>query len=354
MKTNEITRREGYIKFIAYLQIIGIILVVAGHSLHEYPDGNHGWSTLFYRAFLSFRMPLFMFVSGFLMVYTTKIFENATRKPKEFIINKIKRLLLPFVVLTAITFVPRSVLDGMADDAFQLSAHTFLLAFLDREHNPIPFFWFLQASFFMLAITYTILYASRKNNRLNKAILLLILLSFAVIYFIPYDVTTFWALDKIKALGVFFLMGCCYCAYAPLIDSVIPWTKVWFLVVSVVVWVGCFALFENTQAAILCSIAGIVMCISFARILEEREWGFLDHLQGANYIIFLLSWYCNVASQQVLAHFVTLPWWVHTALSLISGIYVPWLGYKYLEKHQDSRWVKVTAFLLGQSFRKKK
>lgn len=67
------SRKQPFLKFIAYLQVIGIILVVLGHSFHEYPDGNMGRSLLMYRMMYSFRMPLFMFVSGFLMVYTTKL-----------------------------------------------------------------------------------------------------------------------------------------------------------------------------------------------------------------------------------------------------------------------------------------
>lgn len=33
---------KQFIKFIAYLQVLGIILVVLGHSFHEYPDGAGG------------------------------------------------------------------------------------------------------------------------------------------------------------------------------------------------------------------------------------------------------------------------------------------------------------------------
>ncbi|MDE6134813.1 MAG: acyltransferase family protein, partial [Muribaculaceae bacterium] len=65
--------RPGFLKFVAYLQIIGIILVVLGHSCHMYPDGNHGHSTLLYRMLFSFRMPLFMFTSGFLLILTTSL-----------------------------------------------------------------------------------------------------------------------------------------------------------------------------------------------------------------------------------------------------------------------------------------
>ena len=71
---------KKYLKFIAYLQIIGIFLVVVGHSFHEYPDGDYGRSMLLYRMMHSFRMPLFMFVSGFLMVYTTRLAVDGQRR----------------------------------------------------------------------------------------------------------------------------------------------------------------------------------------------------------------------------------------------------------------------------------
>lgn len=33
---------KQFLKFIAYLQVIGIVLVVLGPSFHEYPDGKGG------------------------------------------------------------------------------------------------------------------------------------------------------------------------------------------------------------------------------------------------------------------------------------------------------------------------
>ena len=62
------SKHNKYFLFIAYLQIIGIVLVVLGHSFHEYPDGHHGDTMLMYKMLHSFRMPLFIFVSGFLLV----------------------------------------------------------------------------------------------------------------------------------------------------------------------------------------------------------------------------------------------------------------------------------------------
>lgn len=53
---------KTYLKFIGYMQIIAILLVVIGHSFHEYPDGMNGSSMLAYRMIYSFHMPLFIFI----------------------------------------------------------------------------------------------------------------------------------------------------------------------------------------------------------------------------------------------------------------------------------------------------
>ena len=108
---------------------------------------------------------------------------------------------------------------------------------------------------------------------------------------------------------------------------------------------------ENTGFVTLCSLAGIMMCISFAKVLEVRGFDFLDHLIGTNYMIFLLSWYANVLCQQVTRHFVELPWWVYSIMSLVAGVYVPVLCYKLLQKHHGHKVARSAAFLLGQSFK---
>ena len=160
-------------------------------------------------------------------------------------------------------------------------------------------------------------------------------------------------MNEVKRLGLFFIMGCSYCVFAKLIDNIIPWQRWWLFALCLTAWGCSFFAFQNTPWILLCSIFGIMMCISLAKIIEARNWHFLDHLQGANYMIFLLSWYCNVACQQVLSHFISLPWYIYSILSFVSGIYVPYLVYKYLENHQSSKSIRILTILMGQSFHKK-
>lgn len=342
---------KKYLKYISYLQVIGIILVVAGHSVHLYPDGASGVRTLFYRGVYSFHMPLFLFVSGFLMIYTTGIYYKPKHKIKKYITGKIKRLLLPFITLTAVTFFPRAMMSSVADDVIEPDIQSFFMAFIDKEYLVIPFFWYLQACFLLLTVSYCILYFGRKLNISIKVMVPILFLGLLVLYLSPYDVTTLFSLNKIKELGLYFMLGAMYCMFADTIDRFIPWTSVFFALLLAVGWGITFTLFEGTEWVIICTVLGIMMCTSVARIIEERQWHFLDHLVGANYLIFLLSWYLNVTTQQMLSHFIELPWWVHSTLSLFAGIYIPLWAYRYLQCHSESRWIKLTSFLLGQTIK---
>lgn len=342
---------KQYIKYIAYLQVIGIILVVLGHSFHEYPDGCHGDTLLLKRMIYSFHMPLFMFVSGFLMIFTTRMRSDIAKVPRisTFVKKKILRLLLPYIVLTLVTFVPRSALSIYADDNVSLSLESVYRSLMYTGSLVIPFFWFLQASFILLVFNYIFITLGEKA-RINKIVIYsCLIILFVALQPISYNFENIFSIHQALELGLYFVLGAAYCQFNKKFNSVIPWTSTIFIISEIFVWCVLFFVTEETKWLPLCSITGILMCISVARLIEKHNIKILDHLIGANYMIFLLSWYFNIASQQILSHFIELPWWIYTALSLITGIYIPWLGYRYIQAHPESRWVRITAFLLGQS-----
>ncbi len=353
--TKQASEEKIYIKYIAYLQIIGIILVVFGHSFHEYPDGYNGFSLPIYKMMVNFRMPLFLFVSGFLMVYTT--FMNQ-KKPlissSKFTINKVKRLLIPFFTLLLVTFFPRSQFSFMADDEVTFTAETFIKSLIFDDKLVIPFFWFLQASFLLLIFCFAYIYLARKHNIKAWQYNIILFIIFAILPFMGLKDVHLLSIGKICNLGLFFVLGCIYAHYDTYINKCIPWHKLSTFIICGLLWVAFFFLSEYQYIFYLtASLFGIGMCLSLAQWLVDNNYTFLDHLTGSNYIIFLLSWYFNILTQQVLHHFISLPWQVHTFLSLVSGIYVPYLAFKLMQKHADKRIVKVCAFCLGQNLKKR-
>ncbi len=344
--------RQVFLKFIAYLQVIGIILVVFGHSFHEYPDGSHGTSLLIYRLCYNFRMPLFMFVSGFLMLYTTFKRNGESPAIRHFALKKVKRLLLPYLVLTLVTYIPRASMSGIADDPLPLSARGMLESLYLTDRLPIPFFWFIQASFLLLIFNYVIISLCRRNKVPMTLTFVGIIALFVGAQFVEWGSTEIFGYHYAINLGIYFVLGAAYCEFYPKVDRYLPLDNWSSLIISFIIWISTFMLWEGTELSRISSMFGIAMCISLAKLFVRYKVSFLDHLVGANYLIFLLSWYFNVLTQQVLAHFVDQPWWVHTVLSLIFGIYIPWIGYIYLRNNRHRKVIRTISTLLGQSFRK--
>ncbi len=342
--------KRPFLAFIAYLQILGIILVVFGHSIHEYPDGCHGMSLTIYWMLYSFRMPLFIFVSGFLL-YFTNFTSGHKKKWKHFTLNKLKRLLIPYLVLELVTFFPRVKMSGIADDAIPLTLQSFIDSFLYSNQLTIPYFWFIQLSLLLLITVYGyLLLADRLHIPHGAAIIVMILFLGSIRYW-PVTFPYFWALYKLPVFALYFGLGVGYAAYHKKIDELINWTSPFVAILLPTVW---FITVYYTDLTWVGSIFGIAMCISLTKLMVRYNIRIFNHLTGANYIIFLLSWYLNVACQQVLHHYTDFPWWVYTLLSLFAGIYVPWLAYRLMLRYRHRRHVKVVAFLLGQSLRDKK
>lgn len=344
----------GYLEFIGYVQVIGIILVVLGHSFHEYPDGVHGVSLLVYRLCYSFHMPLFIFVSGFLMIYPIKNsgYELSVRR---FTVNKLKRLFIPYIVLTLITFIPRAALSGMADDELPMTWSAMFRSLYITDFLPIPFFWYLQASLLLLLFSFLILALGRRLGFPDILSLGIVLTGLLVVGFFDGGTTDFFGYKQAIKFGIYFIGGAVYSLYYSTINRVFTFDKVWLLILSTVLWLATFFFAPSGVECwrYLTGFLGIAMVICIAKLLVKYKVSVLDHLKGANYMIFLLSWYINVTAQQVLAHFVELPWWIHTIISLTFGIYIPWLAYIYLRDNHHRKGMRIISFLLGQSFRKR-
>lgn len=332
------------LKFISYCQIIGIILVVFGHSFHEYECNGERGNTALFNLLHSFRMPLFVFVSGFLLVYTT-IGRNKFLSIKDFTIYKFKRLLIPFLFLECLTFLPRTLLSNVADNTIAISWGNFAKSFLFTDDLSVVYLWFLQASFLMITFSYIIIIQCKRKAPLFYGVILSIAIC---LYFSGIaDNIMFFSIGEAGRLYVFFCLGMIYSSYRDYINRFIPWNKPYLFFIFIVLWLSFYSL-EGIVFSFISSIMGIAMIVSLCKIMVRHDIKVLNHLVGASYMIFLLSWYFNTLSQQILHHFTDFPWWIYTLLSFISGIYAPWIVYKLLMKYgKENNYGKYIAFVLG-------
>lgn len=337
-----------FLKYIGYMQAICIILVVAGHSLHMYPDGHHGAMTLGYRLIYSFHMPAFLFVSGFLFDYTSRKLVGGFAKIVQFVKERAQRLLIPFCFLTAVTFVPRALLSGIADDNIPLTWLAFVKSFLFEDSLVLTYFWFIQVLFLLSCVMAVLYYKVADKLALKIVVLALCCVCFLCVNFCCDDICAvkFFSFGMLVKTGIFFVLGCLCGAFREKFEYVVSHS--YLIPVFAALWLISFYLFDGYEQRLWCGVFGILMTTSLAYFIEKHNIALFDHLVGANYVIFLLSWYANVVSQQVLSHIIVMPWYCYSILSVVLGIYIPVAIYNYLREHREHKAAKLCSLLLGQ------
>ena len=196
-------------KKILFMQIIGIILVVIGHSG---PIDRSKWQFTFDFIY-SFHMPLFFFISGIL--FYTSVVEKNRFELTYLIKNKAVKLLIPYFIITLIAFIPKIMLSKLAARPIEgLSLQTVVNALFIPANNPIVFFWFLPVIFFIF-IYFQILLRFYKKLDKNRATLIIIIISTAI-----FIITRVYKVD-IKFLDIgktfyyqwYFMLGIVFSVY---------------------------------------------------------------------------------------------------------------------------------------------
>lgn len=195
------------ITWLSVLQGWAILWVVIGHAalpeLTAYTKESYICSnisnTLMAWAY-SFHMPLFIMISGYLF-YLTRI-----KKPmgyKAMIIDKAKRLGIPYFTFITVAFVLKAVSTGKANRGVEMTWDYFLREFL------FPFESALQEMWFIAAIFWFFLLSGAYKPMLKKRILLVIVLIMAIgMNFIrATSITNFLAISHAIHFFIYFYIG---------------------------------------------------------------------------------------------------------------------------------------------------
>lgn len=331
------------IRFISFLQILGVVLVILGHSLHEYPgDYQQYW---LYRLFQTVRMPLFTFISGFLFMITmARRGDGLTLKA--FVGNKVQRLLVPYFFLSVATFAPRALMSGYADDPVSLDFVSFAASLFFSDRLTIVFLWFLPVIFVLLCLAFV---GWRVSGR-RPTWFFAVGGALALVGYFCVDpwAWTFMSVGRVADLAIFFMVGAAYGRWKERADR---WLARWWLSLGCgCVWLALFYAGElPALLCLVCSIAGLGMLVGFS--LHACEWPLSwRHLDGYNYMMYLLSWFTCTLSQQVLHRFTDFPWWVYTVVALTTSIYIPWAIGKLLHRYAPvSGGARLLLWLLGHN-----
>lgn len=158
------------------MRAFAILLVVIGHSIIMYT----GWGLMdtsrvipnirYLRKFINIlEMPLFMSISGYVFYYSMS---KNTQFPS-FIWNKVKRLLLPYIIVGAFWMAPIRMLMGIKGWKKSYFQNIWTNLILQRNNGHL---WYLIALFLVFAVLWWIVYGLKKLG--NPGIVEMIVLVF--------------------------------------------------------------------------------------------------------------------------------------------------------------------------------
>ncbi len=294
---------------IAYIDDIkgfGILCVVVGHC------------SSFANSFIFlFHMPLFFFISGFLFKY---------KEPKEFISNKIKRLLLPysiylFIIYTIEMFISRDVSFVKLTNAFVLGGQYLT--------GMTGVFWFTTCLFFTL-----VLYNFSQYIR-TKILLFLVLLSLVLAYLNQFYFNYFipWNLNVTLFAIVFFYLGNRFKARIAEIKFNFPVVFSLLLLGSIALIVYNFPSLTldmkktNYGVPILSLMLGVICIFSVFMIFKNLHLSFFSYFGKASMIIMYLHQFIHYT----LLYFNKN---IHQIIIIIAALIIPTFIYYLLKKNK--------------------
>ena len=313
------TMKTEKINFISTARVIGILLVVFGHSypfevdLPAFLWKVQGW---IYR----FHMPLFVFISGYLLAKTR-------RTVGDYIGQRAVKLLVPYLALSLAAFVPKVLVQSLLNDSAELSLGYLLRTELVPRENVWGHFWYIPVVFFLGCVGIVMLKAMRENKAVRVAALAVTL----GLLFLP-ETTNWLALEDLRKTAFYFMLGMALSMDAKW-NGVLK-SPLWLLALPVSMVLG------GIPAA-----CGMIGCICFiGTCWEVRGW--LKTLEANSFTIYLLSWPAQAVAEVALNKVLHLPALFVMICMFLSGVIVPMVCVKILtaiDRKIPIGWIKTVV-----------
>ena len=315
------------------LASIGIVLVVVGHS---FPDlsaeaAGVGAARTLKTIIYVFHMPLFFYMSGFLLQNWVEARSAGMRMRRldrltagELMARRFRRILVPYAVISTCVFPIKALLAHRAHNPVDFSTLGYLRSLALPPENPIDFFWFLPTLFGVTLIG--ILLSPLVRERFH---LILVAVTAAALVFhhqLPTRSDTLLNVAGALHSFVFFWVGMLHRHFRARVEPMLERLQhpaVIGLLIAAPVAVGLFSLTKLWALQVGASFAGILACLLAARAYVTHELSFLDPLHGQSFRIYLLSWFPQVACRVLLFETGLLGFWPTAACMCVTGLVVP-------------------------------
>lgn len=306
---------------ILFMQSFGIILVVLGHSFFQF---SHHFIVL--RWIYGFHMPMFFFISGYLLRYAHGNLKGMRLVGHGgYLTRRAHRLLLPYVVLSTLVFIPKTLMSNYTVRVVHLNWHEYLYQLLYPYHNVLAAFWFMPTLFLTFAVFIIgCMLAHKVCGRLTRChtgmgvLVLLALLN----CLIPFSHDSLFNCVGVAFYMFHFTLGYLFQA-SPLETAVKNANPLMLFVATLTMSVVLLYVPQNSFVDLLTALNGTLMTMALALLYERHNCHLLDHLYGYTYTIYLFSNFFQIICLQLALHFVSLPPAVFVPMSFLTGLYGP-------------------------------
>ena len=270
-------------KRLVYLDIakaLCIILVVIGHYS---PDGCPEWWMAVHDFIYTFHMPLFMFASGFVYIATKRDGE----KYGDFIMKKVKRLMIPYFVVSAIVIG----IKLLTESHMYVENPKTVMSFVKMFYYPEAgfFLWFIWALWWMFVIVPV--FKTKQQRLVLFAISILL-------HYVPFTTTDIFCVAQFKNMLIFFMLGVVVYDWKGYLCAFDRVPKVAYLIAFAIAYVISVAPVGRGYLAstkYLLPFLGIAAVISFSIMIEQsklkNDW--LMITSASSYIIYLFHTTCE-------------------------------------------------------------
>lgn len=311
------------INWLLILKAWAMFLVIVGHSL-MYPPGDPGnpnWINHLYFAAKSFRMPLFVFSSGFLFYYSRL---KRSIPYGTMLLDKLKRLGIPFVVLTLFAMVLKTIFSGYMARPSEISIGEFVNAVLYPYDGPMREFWFIILSMWLFILFPLFKYLLANNKRTIFGCIFFMVLSAIVPKSLFGDLL---CLGTTLRYIIWFYLGMVCCKYEIFNKK----RNNYLLFCILLTLYMCLYIFCSKSLSVLISFVGILMSIEFAFILDKNCPKIFSSFRNYTYQIYLIGIFIQIFVKIGYKHSLY-PYMPSFVLCIIVGLYLPVIISKIVEK----------------------
>ena len=328
------------ITYISLFQIIGPLLVVLGHSLNGL--NSTGFWYIFSKEWIYiFHMPLFFFVSGYLLSFKGY---SGTKTYGQFILGKFKRLLIPYLVWNLLFVIPKFLVQRYISDSASLNIWDVLKSFVFPRQNIWGHTWFLMGLFILYLATPFF----KKMFQTKKPYIAVCAIVFcSVLYILPIN-TEFLALSDLHKDLMFFVIGCILGQIE--IDMLVAKLKrfrVWFIIGAVVFSAISLIWFEQTKPFHFITCALILSALLSVFVSVKELPSFWETIASCSFGIYIMHWPVMIAVR-ILLHQILNIGVTTTAIAMsVFGYILPILLIMAIRALPFKKIKKPLKYLLG-------